>query len=100
MTKKLRRKIENLGWKVYEYDKTSYELSQYSPMGEDFGFSINGKNDNELIEDIESYYYDFDAEEHALMWVGGNGAPSLRFLLQDADDIDLMLKELIDNLRK
>ena len=98
MTKKLRNKIESLGWKIYECNKTQYELSQYSPMGEDFGFSINGKNDKELIADIENYYQDFDPEEHALMWVGEEGAPSIRYLLIDADHIDEMLKRLVDSL--
>lgn len=98
MTKKLKTKIENLGWDVYECDKTSYELSQYSPAGEDFGFSINGKNDVELVREIKEYYNSFDPEEHALMMINAKGAPSIRCLLIDADEIEKMLKELAENL--
>lgn len=98
MTKKLKSKIESLGWSVYECDKTCYEVSQYSPAGEDFCFVINGKNDVELIEDINSYYDSFNPEEHALLWVGATGAPTLRQLLNDADAIDEMLNNLVDKL--
>jgi hypothetical protein len=98
MNKKLRNKIESLGWNIYECSKTSYELSQYSPAGEDFGFSISGNNDKELMQDIKDYYNYFDPEQHALMWVGSKGAPSLRILLNDADAIDEMLKKLVDAL--
>ena len=106
----------SMGWSYDEIDYSNneggYEFYQYSPAGEDFGFSAcygskelsddeKGKN---LIADIESYYDDYDPEEHAELWIEGrgqNGAPSsIRALLDDADAIDGMLKELSDELTK
>lgn len=47
-------------------------------------------------------YEDFDADEHAAMWIesrGERGIPSsIRTLIDDADAIKEMLKELADKL--
>lgn len=100
------------GWSYEEIDfandEGGYEFYQYSPAGEDFSFAAcyGGKDLSEdekgrnLIEDIESYADDFDEEEHAEMWIGGNGAPGLKALVQDAEDIHDMLISLADELRK
>ena len=100
------------GWSYDEIDfandEGGYEFFQYSPAGEDFSFTAcygdKGLSDDEkgakLIEDIESYADDFDEEEHAEMWIGGNGAPGLKTLVQDAEDIHDMLISLADELRK
>ena len=106
----------SMGWSYDEIDYSNneggYEFYQYSPAGEDFSFTAcygskdlsddeKGKN---LIADIESYYDNYDPEEHAELWIEGrgqNGAPSsIRALLDDADAIDGMLKELSDELTK
>lgn len=104
------------GWSYDEIDYANneggYEFFQYSPAGEDFSFSAcygdKGLSDDEkgnnLIKDIESYYNGFDPEEHAEMWIEGrgqNGAPSsIRALIDDADAIDNMISELVDELNK
>ena len=101
-----------LGWSYDETnfanDEGGYEFYQYSPAGEDFSFAAcYGKKDlsedekgANLIEDIISYADDFDEEEHAEMWIGGNGAPGLKALVQDAADIQDMLTTLADELMK
>lgn len=43
----LKEAIENYGWLIFEYNIDSnihWELYQYSPAGEDFGFSIEHNN--------------------------------------------------------
>jgi hypothetical protein len=90
---------EKLGWNVEEEDDGRLYLSQYSPAGEDFGISVDADN---IVEDVGDYYDTFNPDDHAYMWYGrNNGEPSsLRDLLDDAEAIDNMLKELYDALNK
>ena len=92
--------IETLGWDVYCDDDGSVELYQFSPAGEDFGFTVSESN---LIEDVKDYAESFDSEEHAAMWYdagqsGVRGVPSLHELVEDADAIQEMLNDLAINL--
>lgn len=91
---------EKLGWTL-NIGTTDVELEKYSPAGEDFIFTVSIDN---FISDVIEYASDFDADEHAEMWVesrGKNGVPSsIRVLIDDADDIDKMLQELSDALSK
>lgn len=92
--------IETLGWDVYCDGDGSVELYQFSPAGEDFGFTVSANN---LIEDVKDYAESFDSEEHAAMWYdawkrGVRGVPSLHTLVEDADEIQEMLNDLAMNL--
>ena len=75
------------------------ELEWYSPAGEDVIATIwfDG-SDADFIRSFRDYAEDFDAEEHAAMWInsrGENGVPdSIRDLLDDADAIDAKLCEV------
>ena len=87
---------ERLGWRVDEYDDGTVEFSQYSPAGEDFSFTVNAKD---AAKEIYEYYDEFDIDEHIEMWIdarenGVIGVPSTRRLVEDAEDIFEMLKEL------
>ena len=91
--------IEDNGWSVYE-DGNDVDISQYSPAGEDFSFSVYADN---LVDDVAEYAESFDAEEHAAMWYeagkrGARDVPSLRVLIDDADDIQEMLDDLSKQL--
>lgn len=101
MLKELFVKIcEKQGWNVAEFSG-GYELSKYSPMGEDFSFFIG---ENDIKSGVQDYYEDFDPEEHAAKLFNakrrgvGSVPGSLRNLLDDvlddADAIDEMLREL------
>lgn len=97
-------KAEELGWCVHESD-TEWEFIQNSPAGEDFFFDIfadDVHNADDMVREIRSYTNDFDAEEHAKMWIEAqgrvSGVPDLKTLVKDADDIKLMLNELADAL--
>lgn len=93
---KIKEIAERLGWKVEECDDGTVEFRKYSPAGEDFSFTVNAK---EAAKEIYEYYDGFDVDEHIEMWIearksGVPGVPSTRELVQDAEDISEMLKEL------
>ena len=100
MNKRVKALCEKLDWKVYEYEK-DVELEKYSPAGEDFFFCVNKKD---FIQNVIEYAEDFDADEHAEMWVENRhsvkGVPqSIRTLIDDADAIKDMLLELANYLK-
>lgn len=95
---KIKEIAERLGWEVDERDDGTVELRNYSPAGEDISFTVNTK---EAAKEIYEYYDGFDVDEHIEMWIearksGVPGVPSTRQLVQDAEDISEMLKELAD----
>ncbi len=101
MNRKVRRICENLDWSIHEYEK-DVELEKFSPAGEDFFFCVDKKN---FINNVIEYAEDFDADDHAEMWVECrhtvSGVPqSIRTLIDDADDIKKMLLELAENLKR
>lgn len=54
---------------------------------------------------LESYYEDFDIDEHIEMWVeakknGVSGVPSIRVLVDDAREMDAMILKLSQTLRE
>ena len=104
MTKKLRKVIEDLGWNIEIYKGQTpnvLELSRYSPAGEDFSFSVDYGTDEKISSAIQVYAHEFDQDEHIEMWVNStvSGKPSIRVLVQDAEDIDGMLQDLSITVR-
>lgn len=95
---KIKEIAERLEWEVVEYDDGMVDFRKYSPAGEDFNFTVNAK---EAAKEICEYYNCFDVDEHIEMWIearenGVRGVPSTRRLVEDAEDISEMLKELAD----
>lgn len=95
---KIRKIAERLEWEVVEFDDGTVDFRKYSPAGEDFDFTVNAK---EVAKEIYEYYNGFDVDEHIEMWIearenGVTGVPSTRRLVEDAEDISEMLKELAD----
>lgn len=93
---KYKKVCEDLDWRVMECEDGTVELETSSPAGEDVLVSVPMKN---FPEEIRAYYNDFDPEEHAEMWIeakrnGVGGVPSIRRLMEDADEIDSMLEKL------
>ena len=90
----------NAGLGCYCDGAGSVELYQFSPAGEDFGFTVSESN---LIEDVKDYAESFDSEEQAAMWYdagqsGVRGVPSFPELVEDAESIQEMLNELAMDL--
>ncbi len=76
-----------------------WEISQYSPAGEDFGFCIeHDHNVEKAIKELKRYAYYFDVDEHVELHLGGRGAPSAKILVEDAEAIQEMLSELADGV--
>lgn len=86
-----------------EKGKYDIELETYSPEGEDVIVSLiyDGTEEGFIAAFVE-YANDFDAEEHAEMWIenrGKNGIPeSIKDLLNDAEWIKNMLLKVADKL--
>ena len=104
----LKAHIESMDWRVEDcaigpHSEAGWELYQYSPAGEDFSFAICHNNDlSEAIEEIGSYAYNFDVDEHIEMWIEARnnnvgGVPDTRTLVEDAQAIQKMLEELADS---
>ena len=96
---------KSLNWEVDEYDTHDFELSQYSPAGEDFSFGFNAKNAREFVDTVkyESAYFNQDEHVYDMLKAKENGlegVPSIRELLDDAKAIDDMLRELACALQK
>lgn len=94
---------EELGWSIHE-DDGSIELSFMPDAGEDFSFTVNNTECiGDAAREIYEYWQDFDPDEHTAMWVeakrnGVRGVPSIRKILEDADEIDAKLKELSERI--
>lgn len=87
-------------WTVSVDEDGYVDLRQYSPAGEDFGFTVEA---DDFVDNVKQYVMGFDAEEHVMELMeakknGFAGVPSLRELLDDADSIDDMLNELMSCL--
>lgn len=95
--KRFREIAEGLGWSV-TIDGNDVELSQHSPAGQDFSFSINKNGD--YVEQVYEYYDSYDPSEETMLWVDGsghgkNGAPhELGDVLADMKAIEKMLETL------
>lgn len=96
--------LEDNGWHVEECNvgpgnDIGWELSKYSPAGEDFFFAIEHNNDVvEAIQALKQYAYNFDIDEHVQLNLGGRGAPGVVELVEDAKEIQKMLDELADGV--
>lgn len=95
--KRYQRICEKLGWNIRDNGDGSVEICQYSPAGEDFSFTAERKN---FVSDVKFYYDNFDVDAHIEMWVkardcGVSGIPSVRRLVNDAEQIDSMLQDLV-----
>ena len=100
MDKKLKDKIEELGWFITKGGNEDWLLSKYSPAGEDFGIVVSQAN---FLEDVKSEAENFDVDDHvdALAEMRGtHGVPgSFKILVEDAEDIQTMLTELYNGIK-
>ena len=87
-------------WNVSVDEDGYVDLRQYSPAGEDFGFTVEAED---FVENVRDYVIGFDIDEHVMLLMeakknGFAGVPSLRDLLDDAEAIDNMLNNLLIGL--
>ena len=90
-------KAEELYWmpSISEYSNGNYlNFSKFSNAGEDFYFEIELRSPEEVVADIKQYAEDFDAIDHAREMDGAPGAPDLKVLIKDGEEIKTDLEEL------
>lgn len=101
LDKRLIEVCEAFGWRVdIDSESGTVELWQASPAGEDFSFEVDIVG---FVEEVDEYANDFDEEEHVANWIdakrnGCSGVPSIKELVEDADDIKRMLVNLAEAL--
>lgn len=92
--KKQLQAIESLDWQIDQNDN-EIEISNYSPAGEQLVEYLNADN---IVESCKSIYENYDADEHAEMWIahrGKDGVPnSITELVNDANKIEQMYYDL------
>ncbi len=92
--------FDDLGWNWHTYKDGTLELGKHSPAGEDFNFTIAGKD---IPHEVAEYTEDFDVDEHVEFFVNGRGKhgipDSIRTLVEDAEAIQKMLDELSEALK-
>lgn len=93
--------LEERDWIVCGYtDDGRVELEKYSPAGEDFLMCVETEN---FPEAVMKFWEDFDPDEHAEELIvakrnGFQGVPRASTLVEDAEAIDTMIRELADAL--
>lgn len=100
----LEENLEEIDWYIKCYSD-EIEFNYTSPAGEDFWFSVCCETPYELYKEVEEYASNFDAEEHVTMWIeakarGKKGIPSLRGLIDDADEIKKDLIKLSQQVKE
>ena len=108
MVKHLTQVAEDNGWSINLTDEGGEkfaEFEKWSPAGEDIVFSVAYQDAGSLAYEVAVYADNFDAEEHVREMLnakrsGFAGIPGVRVLVEDADAIETMLRELADALKK
>ena len=121
MQKKIEKVLETAfadhddsSWSVYDCGEKGgcYELSGYSPAGENVVITVRGRTFSELADDAEDAWNAFDADTHAaeICTAKNSGNPdmerfyaaapdSLRDLQEDAEAIDKMYERVYEAFR-
>lgn len=115
MAKVTKERLESIlpDWEVSPCSDRVFDLSSYSPAGENIIMSIVGDTFDEMARFAESYYNNFDPQDHASQIYHAKhygsedeqrfyaGAPDdLEALLEDAKAIDEMYYSVYQTLCK
>lgn len=98
MNKKIKKILENKGFNITG-ELQSFELSIFTPAGEDWNICLDA------LEDIENYANGFDPEEEFTMWInakqqGFQGVPSVPELWQDQLWKQNLLNEIVEEINQ
>lgn len=99
----------DLGWTIQDVSEYGSELTidlqQYSPLGEDYSFTVvvdKDKQAESYANEVRTYADNFLPDSHVAMWIedrGTRGIPdSIKELAEDANAIEQMNNELADTL--
>lgn len=98
--------LEKLDWSVRGYyedsnGETHVEIENWSPAGEDLPIDLHTEN---FPDSVAEYAACFDVDEHVELRIEGRGKRGVpgtaRELVEDAEAIDKMLRDLADALRE
>ena len=96
---KIRRIAESLRWNV-TFNDDDVEFEKFSPAGQDFSFNVSASSIEELSEQINEQYNDFDCSNEAYLWLddtghGRDGAPyDMKDVYKDMEACQEMIREL------
>lgn len=99
MNNNVYRICDELDWEVYENgDKVQFHKE--TPAGERFSFWAD---QDDLAQNVANFADEFNPDDHVENWLkakakGVPEIPSVRELIEDADTIKELLKELADAL--
>ena len=110
---------EKIDWHVTKEDNNNFLFSKYSPAGQDFSFYAQGKNAQELTNNIYEAYNNFDPSYETYIWLdntghGINGSPyNMKDIYYDMEwcqnqilelfitiDERLTIKEILEKIKK
>lgn len=96
MNKKIKKILENKGFSITR-ELQSFELSMFTPAGEDWCITVD------KLENIEDYANGFDPEEEFTIWInakqqGVRGVPSVPELWQDQLWKQELLNEIVEEI--
>lgn len=83
-------------WSCYDCGGDCYEISTYSPAGENIIITICGGNLTALKEDANAAWVNFDKTEHAaaIFLAKRRGTPDeVRYYADAPDDLDALLED-------
>lgn len=101
-----KKTAERLGWDVSDCDENSYEISCFSPAGQDVNFNIDVSDEDDIVSNVHCLYECYDPSEEAYLWLGSDGhgkkgAPyDMRDILEDMEWVENELRKLYDELYK
>lgn len=100
-----------LGWSV-ETDAscpglTEFVFRQYTPEGQDFGFSVEMRDNDpdSFLQEMEKYYEAYDPDYEAYLWIGTDGhgkhgAPyHIKDIVSDMEAAEAMIDTLYETLK-
>ena len=104
-------KIEELDWNVSitditdcEYKKYCFELSKFSPEGQDFNITVYVDDLSDFDRALYDVYDNYDVSEETMLWLdssghGVNGAPyDMKDVYEDMEACKDALLDLYDEL--
>ena len=98
MNKKIKKILENKGFNITR-ELQMFELSMFTPAGEDWYICLNA------LEDIEDYANGFDPEEEFTKWInakqqGFQGIPSVPELWKDQLWKQELLNKIVEEINQ
>lgn len=103
----IEEKVNELGWSLHKDSDNEFDISRYSPAGQDFHINITANSAKEFLENLTSYCEDFDTSTETYLWLdsdghGKKGAPydmkdvyeDMEWCITEADNLLVKLNDM------